>query len=389
MLDVLRLAWHYTAHYRLRTLILVVCLSITFFLPLAVQVLTGYFQRMMVERAEQTPLVVGPAGSANDLVLATLYFKGRFAERMTMDHVRRLRQEAIATPVPLYLRYTAAGRPIVGTSLEYFTFRRLRCARGTLPQVLGDAVLGAAVARQLGLGPQDRLLSDQEKVYDISSAYPLSMRVTGVLEETGTADDQVIFTDLKTTWVIEGIGHGHADARSLADPTLIAGLSQSHMTMSGAVAPYNEITREQLPDFHFHGDPDTFPLTAVIVLPRDAKAATILKTRYEHAEGMQAVVPRDVVAAMMDIVFRVKRFFDATFGLVLVSTALLVGLVILLTLRIRAREFETLRKIGFSRTRMLGLQSAEAAILVTVSLGLALLLLAAVMWYVMHDRWLL
>lgn len=389
MLDVLKLAWRYTTYHKLRSLILVVCLSITFFLPLAVQSLTAYYQRVMVERAEQTPLVIGPVGSANDLVLATLYFQGDFDGRLMMKHFRRLRAEEGSTPIPLFLGYTAAGRPIVGTSLEYFNFRQLRCARGTLPQILGDAVLGAAVARQLELAPGDRLLSDQEKVYDISSAYPLSMRVTGVLEETGTADDQVIFTDYKTTWVVEGIGHGHADAQSLLDPALVAGMSESNLTMSGALVPYNEINPEQLRNFHFHGDPDTFPLTAVIVVPRDRKAATILKTRYQHTEGTQAVVPREVVDGMMDIVFRVKRFFDATFALVLVSTSLLLGLVIMLTNRIRAREFETLRKIGFSRWAIFGLQSAEVAILAAMSLVLTLLLLAGVLWYVKYHHWLL
>lgn len=390
MLDVVRLAWRFALFHRVRSLILTVCLAITFFLPLAVHRLTDYYQRMMVTRAAETPLVVGPQGSPTDLVLATLFFKGRTRDQLTMRPVRRLQQENRGVVIPLHLRYTAAGRPLVGASYEYFEFRRLRPARGALPQMLGDAVVGATVARELDLAPGDRLLSDQEmKTYDLRSAYPLSMRVTGVLKETGTADDLAVFTDIKTTWVIDGLGHGHADAASLDDPTLITGLTESHLQMSAAVATHNEITPEQLGQFHFHGDEDAFPVSAVIVLPRDEKAATIIRKRFDSAEGLQIVSPSEVVREIMRVVLQVKQLFDATFVLVVVCVSLLVGLVALLTFRLRAREFATLGKIGFSRRRVLCLQLADLAILVLLGLGLATAARAVLMWWVSYNQLLL
>ena len=48
-------------------------------------------------------------------------------------------------------------------------------------------------------------------MYDLSAEYPLKMRVTGILAPTGTPDDLAVFTDVKTAWVIDGIGHGHDD----------------------------------------------------------------------------------------------------------------------------------------------------------------------------------
>ena len=35
------------------------------------------------------------------------------------------------------------------------------------------------------------------------------MKVAGVLRRTHTTDDLGIFTDVKTTWVIQGLGHGY------------------------------------------------------------------------------------------------------------------------------------------------------------------------------------
>ncbi len=382
MRHTLLLAFRYMAYYRLRSAILVVCLSIAMFLPAAVHVLVGYYNLIMIDRADATPLVIGAKGSAYDLVLNTLYFKGRLEEPLNMQQVADIQRDDLATPIPLYIRYKAGGQPIVGTTLDYFYFRELKVERGTLPQMLGDVVLGATAAERLGLGVGDKLLSDQEKLYDISSSYPLLMRIAGILEETSTADDLVIFADIKTTWIIEGIGHGHTDARSITDPTMFRSVSEGSVVMSGAVVQSNEITPEDLDRFHFHGNEAEFPVTAVIALPRDAKSATRLRTRYRHSDDAQAVVPRKVVEEMMDIVFLVKRFFDAVFLMVVASTVLFLVLVMLLSWRIRSREFQTLTKIGCSRMTVFAIQTGEIVLLLAASSAIAAAGLAGLIWYV-------
>jgi hypothetical protein len=45
----------------------------------------------------------------------------------------------------------------------------------------------------------------------VAGAFPLKMPVVGMLEPTGAADDEAIFVDLKTMWVIAGLAHGHQD----------------------------------------------------------------------------------------------------------------------------------------------------------------------------------
>lgn len=382
MKDALWLALRYALHYRLRSAILVICLSIAMFLPAAVGVLVGYYNRVMIDRAEQTPLVIGAKGSAYDLVLNTLYFKGRIEQRLTMSDAEKARRGDLANIIPMYIAYTAEDTPLVGTTLDYFAFRKLKVARGTLPQLLGDVVLGAAAARRLGLEPGDKLKSDQEKVYDITSSYPLLMRVVGVLEETGTADDLVAITDIKTTWIIEGIGHGHTAAQKVTDPSLLLGATDTGVIMSPSLVEEAEVTPDLLDSFHFHGSPDAFPATALIALPHNAKSRTILKARYRESTRAQAVVPKTVVAAMMDIVFRVKQFLNAIFAMVLFSTGLFLLLVVLLSLRIRRREFETLSKIGSSRSTVLAVQTGEIALLLLTAAIVAGAMLGGLLWCV-------
>jgi hypothetical protein len=66
-------------------------------------------------------------------------------------------------------------------------------------------------------------------------------------------------------------------------------------------------------------------------------------------------------------------FFDANFAVVVLSTALFLVLVVLLSLRIRRTEMRTMFKIGCSRRTVFWLQAAE---LVMIS-GAALLIASA------------
>jgi putative ABC transport system permease protein len=359
------------------------------FLPAAVHVLVGYYNRIMIDRADQTPLVIGAKGSAYDLVLNTLYFKGRIEQRLTMASADEAAKDGLATIIPMHIAYTAEGVPLVGTTLDYFSFRNLKVARGTSPQLLGDVVLGAAAARRLRLAPGDRLKSDQERVYDITSSYPLLMRVVGVLEETGTADDMVALTDIKTTWIIAGIGHGHTAAQKVTDPSLLLGATDTSVVMSPSLVDHAEVTPELLDSFHFHGPPDEYPVTSLVALPRNAKSHTILKARYRESADAQAVAPRTIVNSMMDIVFRVKQFLDAIFVMVLISTGLFLLLVVLLSLRIRKREFQTLSKIGSSRSTVLAIQTSEIVLLVGASAILAGAMLGMLVWCVVRFSLLL
>lgn len=384
MIRTLPLAFRYVAYYRVRTLILVICVSLALFLPLTVHVLVGQYHRIMIQRAEQTPLVIGARGSVYDLTLAALYFRGSLDRRITMEEVHLIRDGGLATPAPMHLRYTAGGYPIVGTTLDYFDFRSLEMRQGRPPQLLGDVVLGASVARRLNLSVGDKLLSDDEQLYDLSSTYPLLMRVVGVLRETGTADDGIILADIRTTWVIEGIGHGHEAAQNVTDPTMIRGFSRNNVVMSAALPRYNEITAQDLDSFHFHGDPAEFPVSAIIALPRDRKSQTILKNRYPESGDVQVIVPSVVVDEIMDVVLRVKKLFDAVFTTVLASTVLFLLLVMLLSARIRRREFQTLTRIGCSRSTVLAMQAGELGLILSAAVVIAAAMLAGVMWCVVR-----
>lgn len=365
------LAIRYLLFYRWKSALIVLCLTLTGFVPVLLWLVLGEFDQRIAARADSTPLVIGPPGSGVDLTLHALYFTARPKDGIPARELQRVADSKFAQAVPLHCHFTARGYPVVGTTIDYFDFRNIDVAEGRFFGTIGECAIGAEVARDLKLTVGDKLMSDRENLIDIAGQYPLRMTIVGVLERSGTADDRGVFTDVKSSWMMMGLGHGHDDLRDETDPHKVLSRDDGRVVASAAVLPYLEITPELMETVHFHGDRDEFPLTAILVFPFDEKSETLLIGRYESPGGSrvaQAIVPKDVIRELMKLVFQVTQLFQANMVLVAISTACLLGLVIALSLRLRANEMETMFRLGCSRSMIFNLQVTELLVVLTISL---------------------
>lgn len=373
-MNALYLAYAYLRYHWARSLVMVLVAALILFVPIATQILLSTSERTLTARADATPLILGAKGSALDLTMATLYFSEERPETVPMREVEAVWDSGLGVPIPLHTAFSSSGFRIVGTTLDYFDFRNLAFAEGRGLAVLGEAVLGANVAEALGKGPGDTLVSSPENLFDLDGVYPLEMPIVGVLAPTNTADDDAVFADIKTAWVIQGIGHGHEDVVTAAD--VAAG---TDVLASAAILEYQRITPENIESFHFHGSSDDFPATAVIVIPNDTRAATILRGRYLDPEGRtQLVEPASIVQGLIDRIFRIKTLLDAVTAIIAVAALAAVGLAVFLSYRLRAGEIATAVKLGARRGMVLRLLAAETVTLLLLSGAIALAAAAAV-----------
>jgi putative ABC transport system permease protein len=368
MIDSLYIAWKYITFNKLKTTILVACITLISFLPLALELLLYESEKQLMSRANYTPLVVGAKGSALDLVMNSLYFDDEMPELITMEAANRVMDSDLALPIPLYVRFETRGKPIVGTTLDYFDYRQLRIAQGRQLATLGDCVLGARVAETLDLKPGDSLVSSPETLFDLSGIYPLKMKVVGVFKKSYTSDDLAVFVDMKTAWVIQGLGHGHADVTTLQDPTLVLKKTDRSVAATAKLYQHTEITDANIDSFHFHGDLAQYPITAVIVVPHDDKSGTIIRGRYLNQEEIQQIVkPVDVIDGLLQNIFRIKNVLDAVIFVVTLAMILAIFLVFALSLRLRQGEIQTIFRLGCRRATIARHLSAEIFIIVTIS----------------------
>ena len=367
----LYVAWQYLRYHKIRTTVLIAALTLTTFLPLAVHIVVRASEIQMLDRSQATPLILGQKGSALDLVMNTLYFASKPPETVSMREADQIDETGFAFAIPIYNRYSTRGYPIVGTSLDYMGFRRLEIESGRMLAVLGECVLGATVADRLGLGPGDFIISAPENPFDLGGVYPLRMKVTGVLRPRHTPDDRAVFVDVKTAWVIEGLGHGHEDVAAARDPEVVLTEVDGRLVASAKIVQYNEITADNMDSFHFHGDTSQFPLTSIIAVPHDAKSATLLMGRYlPETSTVQLIKPVDVVQALMENIFKIRRVLNVIFAVVSVAMLLTIFLVIALSLRLRQPEIETMYRLGCSRLRMAQMVTAEFGVIIVVSIVL-------------------
>ncbi|UCD53263.1 MAG: hypothetical protein JSW27_11575 [Phycisphaerales bacterium] len=373
MKHVLYLAWKYLRFNRGKTLVLVGSISLILFLPAGLYVLVEQGGETLTARAQTTPLLLGPMGSAADIMLSSLYFKEPTLTPLTFDQVNRIRDIGLARGIPLHLRYTVEEQRIVGTTLDYFDFRQLGLAQGRKMSLLGECVLGAEAARALNVSVGQAVISTPAGAFDVAGTFPLKMPVVGILQHKGDADDQAVFVDLKTSWVIAGLAHGHMD---VTRPDMEAGVlkrEEDNVVANASVLSYTEITPDNVDSFHFHGDPDQFPVDAVIVVPQDRKSGILLRGRYQKETDVQMLVPLTVIQDLLDTVFVVRDYVVLAGVGVAGAAFVIMALVFALSIRLRQREIETIRKIGGARQRLRAILCTEIVIVVGAGIGLAAL----------------
>jgi putative ABC transport system permease protein len=375
-----QLAWRYVTRHPRQTALLAAALALVIALPLCLRVLVKATESAMHERAVSTPLLLGARGSSLDLMLSTLYFKHQPLPAIDMRHVEDTRTLALGVAIPLDVRFQAQGTPIVGTALEYFSFRNLPISKGRMMTRLGDCVLGARVAAVRGLMPGDSIFSSQEQVFDMAGVYPLKMRVTGVLQANGSADDDAVFVDLKTTWLISGLAHGHENVSATQDAVL---KKEGDNTVANAsVRIFNEVTDQNLNSFHFHGDTGSYQISAAIIMPNDAKAEAILAGRYlKSSLPVQVIRPKEEFESLMGTLFRMQNLALMILSVSLAAALAITTLVFALSFRLRRREFRTLEDLGISPSDLVWTKALEIGMV-----GGAGLLLAVIITLVVQSQ---
>jgi putative ABC transport system permease protein len=370
MKDSLYLAWRYLRHHRSKTLLLVLSLSVFLGLPLVMRAMSAVIQQSLMARAESTPLLLGKKGSSLDLVVEALYFQAKGVEALTAADASEVDDTGLAQAIPMRTGLLAQQFPLVGTSLDYFSFRGLRTADGRALATLGECVVGANVAAALDLRPGDSILTSPSTLFDLAGVYPLRLQVVGILRPSYGPDDRAVFVDVKTAWVAEGLGHGHQDLATAGADVLLK-RKDGAATANAKLVQYNEITDANADTFHFHGDPASYPLSAVIVAPNDDKAGVLLRGRFVNDPARQLLRPAQVVEGLNAQIFRFERVLQIIVWTVGLATALMFILVMVLSWRLRADELRTMTRLGCSRWKAVQIMGAEVFLMVGTSVALA------------------
>lgn len=350
----------------MRTAVLISGLAIALFLPWFTWEATSVVETSLLSRAHDSPILVGRKGDRFDLTMAALYFQGHV--RDPVDYGERAALEGRGVALPLHVSHSADGAPIVGTDVGYFAHRGVNLSSGRTFALLGEVVAGAGAAASFGLHTGDQIRTDTSNLYNLAGAYPYMLKVVGVLEPKGTADDEVFFTSLQTAWMLDGSLHGH---EAVTEDNALPGDEEGPLEATAAMFMIQELTDTTRASFHLHGSTDDLPVSGWIVIPSSVRQHDQLLGDLALHDSLQAVRPSLVVQEILNIVLRLRDFLSAWFGLVALSTLAFFALTLSLSLRLRQRELTLIRRVGGSPQAIFTLIGVEITLVVGAAWSVA------------------
>ncbi|MEM6326203.1 MAG: ABC transporter permease [Bacteroidota bacterium] len=202
------------AHLRRRpwgTALNIVLLALGVGSIVALLLVGSQLDQALARDAEGIDVVVGAKGSPLQLVLSSVYHAD-----VPTGNVKEAEAEAVLNNpsieswVPLALGDSYRGRRVVGTTTDFPALYDATTASGRLWEDVGEATLGASVARDEGIAIGDDLVTTHGLTAGGEAHGDDPLRVVGVLAPTGTVIDRLVLTSVETVRAIHG-EHDHED----------------------------------------------------------------------------------------------------------------------------------------------------------------------------------
>ncbi|WP_428674349.1 ABC transporter permease [Reyranella sp.] len=294
-------------------------------------------------------LVVGPKGSALDLVLCCALHVAESRGLVPLAAARdALRNPMIRAEAPIALGDNVDGWRIVGTMPALLDIYHAHFASGGVWTDRLQAVAGATVARELGLKLGDAFVGAHGLVNSDEKHDKFPYKLVGVLRPTGSVLDRLMLTDIET------VRYVHREQ------------AKAEMAEHGSS---DEDEAEHGPD----------AATAIIASFRVPTAALLVQRQIDAREALTAANPSFEIARLLSYA-RPLTTAVTGFGLLLMGIAAIgAALGLLATMNARTRDLALLRTLGASRADLAAVALCEAAIIAAAALATGLILAAGLL----------
>ena len=344
------LAWRSAWSRRHALAMVALSVSVSVLILLGVQQLRHDARQSFTQALSGVDLIVGPRGSASELMLYSVFQLGRPSRNMAHEAYVALRAlPQVRWAVPVQLGDTYRGFPVLGTTPELFEVfqtqgARLQWAQGRPfadPQAdagaVVEAVLGAQVAARHGLSVGDRLVLTHGRSDGLAPDHAdQPFTVVGVLQATGAPIDRNVIISL------QGFEALHQGMGAPGLPWLGGAGAAPTVAERAALVP-RELTAVWV---GLHARTEVFSARRGIErLPQDS---------------LMAVLPGVALDELWQVVKLAENALLAIGVLVAVSGMLSVAAVLMVGLSARRKELAVLRALGATPLALLGLVWLEA-----------------------------
>lgn len=261
-------------------------------------------------------MVVGAKGSPLQLILSGIYHIDDPTGNISLADFEKLAgNRMVEKAIPLAYGDNYEGYRIVGTEVSYPQHYEAELLTGSWWEKNGEAVLGATVARNLGLSLGDHFHSSHGLGESIDKHEGFEYHVTGIMQPTGSAIDKLILTNVESVWEVHGEHHEeHSEGEEHDhDAEITVGLISFRNPMGN------------------------------VMLPRIVNEQT----------GMQAALPAIEINRLFSLLGSGVKVIRALALLIVIISAISVFISLYQSLKDRRYELVLLRVMGASRWQLL------------------------------------
>ena len=188
-------------------------------------------------------MVVGAKGSPLQLILASIYQIDSPTGNISMEEANRLtRSPLVKSTIPLSMGDSYKGYRIVGSNEKYLEHFQAEFETGKVFSQAMEIVVGAKVAKNLGLKVGD-VFSSQHGFDEEGDAHKeKQFKVVGILKTTNSVLDQVMITPLESIWAVHDEHHEEEAGKGANALKLLEEDNTDENVGANGIRPSQEIT---------------------------------------------------------------------------------------------------------------------------------------------------
>lgn len=267
--------------------------------------------------------IVGPAGSSTQLAMNSMYFTDEPVGTVPYSIVTTLQQDSRVTQViPFAMADNYNGYGVVGTTPAFLQSQDLRAGEMFAADETLQAVVGSNIAKYNSLEVGDVIYTSHSA--NGSDLHTKGITIVGILKESHSSYDNIVFTQLKTLWEMHE--HGEQEENS----------AEEHHHTHGTVCAVLVNTKN--PGFAMQ-----------LVEEYDGK---IITADDGDNTTLQAIEPMSVVRDVLNDADDTKYIVFVLCAVILVMNIMIISIITLLNMYHSAKEISLMRLIGISMKRI-------------------------------------
>ena len=279
-------------------------------------------------------IIIGPAGSSTQLAMNTMFFTDKPLGTISYEYVEDLRADMrINVVVPFTMGDSYNGAKIVGTEPIFLDGKALD--DGEMFAEKFECVIGSAVAKKYGLTLGAELITSHGLAEGGASHEANPLKVVGILKQTNTSYDNVIFTAVETVWST----HDHGG---------------------------DEHEEHEEHEHEEHGE-----ICAILVKTKSFNHYNAVKTEYSADAKLLVINPSEVLREVLENVDMSSKIVYILCIIILIMNIFIISVITLLNMYDSKKEIALMRLIGIGMSKINLLYILQNGIIGLISTVLA------------------